>query len=116
MPEPTVNRKQPRRVYITKRDVLQYGPTPGCKGCQAAMRGEETSVNHSEECRERLTRLLEDAELTKAVKAKARVQEKHEDDIEMDVTSTPQAEPASSSGTVRKAAADSDRGGGHGGA
>lgn len=43
------------------------------------MRGEETSVNHSEACRERLTRLLEDAEVTKAVKAKARVQEKHEE-------------------------------------
>ena len=69
----------------------------------------ESSKNHPEECRERITRLLEDAEVTKALKARPRVQEQHEEDAAMgDAVTDPSA--SASGGTVRKA--DSDRGGG----
>ena len=73
------------------------------------MRGEEFSKNHSEECRERITRLLEDGEVTKALKARARVADRHKEDTPMQEREITDPEQSSSSGTVRKA--DSDRGG-----
>ena len=71
------------------------------------MRGEDASKNHSEECRARMTKLLEEAEVTKAMRAKARVEEQREADAP--IAEDASQDVPSSSGTVRKTA--SDRGG-----
>ena len=43
----------PRRVYIRKQDVEQFGATVGCVGCEALQIGQK-SVGHSEACRTHL--------------------------------------------------------------
>ncbi len=48
-----------RRFRINKEDVLRRGMTPGCKGCSALNRGGQP-VNHSEECRSRFQKELEE--------------------------------------------------------
>jgi hypothetical protein len=49
-----------RRLRITKRDLQHHGYSVGCAGCNAARRG-TTAVNHSEECRTRITKALAEA-------------------------------------------------------
>ena len=44
---------QVRRIYIGKQDLEKYGPTIGCKGCEAQSRGTR-GVNHNEGCRTRI--------------------------------------------------------------
>ena len=39
-----------RRAKITKEDVMKFGLTPGCPGCEAANRS-GVRRDHSEECR-----------------------------------------------------------------
>ena len=41
-----------RRSKITKEDVNNFGRTPGCHGCEAALKG--LSRDHNEECRKRM--------------------------------------------------------------
>jgi len=50
----------PRRFRIQKGDLQAYGYTTGCPGCRAANRG-MPAVGHSEECRRRIQRELEQA-------------------------------------------------------
>jgi len=42
-----------RRPRIEINDVIRYGLTPGCQGCQASSRG-QGARNHTEECRTRM--------------------------------------------------------------
>ena len=46
--------KAPRELYVTKRHVGKYGATPGCGGCVGY------GVKHTAECRERLTKLVQE--------------------------------------------------------
>ena len=57
-PVATEHEKQTRRLYIRVRDVYDYGVTEGCPGCVAAIKG-EASKNHTEECRVRMTEIIE---------------------------------------------------------
>ena len=60
LPEPEVKRK---RVYIRADVELQkYGYTPQCAGCDAAKTGEIPARPHSEACRSRITRAMEQDE------------------------------------------------------
>ena len=43
-----------RRTPITHKEIDKYGPTPGCAGCQAKIRGEVTRRGHSDKCRQRI--------------------------------------------------------------
>ena len=49
-----------RRLRITKKDLQQQGYSIGCAGCEAARKG-GVAINHSEECRTRITRALAEA-------------------------------------------------------
>ena len=50
--EPSIQRRQGRpRPQIYKSDVDKEGPTPGCRGCQAALVGDKP--RHTEECKKR---------------------------------------------------------------
>ena len=46
---------KPRRFHIRKPLIEKYGWTPGCRGCEAALRGDpnEPARNHTEQCRKR---------------------------------------------------------------
>ena len=50
--EPSDGDPQIRRMKMYKRDVLKYGATTGCPGCESALRGDRPK-NHSEACRKR---------------------------------------------------------------
>ena len=52
---------QQRRVPIQLRDLVTHGYTDGCSRCQAHSKGEHNkarSLNHSEQCRARMYRLM----------------------------------------------------------
>ena len=50
----------PKRVQITKAVIENFGPTPGCRKCQAVMNNNKAYqfVHHTLECRDRLTDLM----------------------------------------------------------
>ena len=50
----------PKRVQITKPIIEQFGPTSGCRKCQAVMSNNKgyQFVHHTTECRDRLTELM----------------------------------------------------------
>ena len=75
IPETSDDAPTARRFYIKRKDVIQYGATPGCRGCEAALRGEEVSRNHTEECRDRITGEIEKAEAERTRKVKERIEE-----------------------------------------
>ena len=49
----------PKRVQITKPIIEQFGPSSGCRKCQAVMSNNKgyQFVHHTTECRDRLTEL-----------------------------------------------------------
>ena len=51
---------KPRRVYITRKVVEDYGFTPGCRGCEAVLAGDPTAAsrNHTEKCRRRMAEAM----------------------------------------------------------
>ena len=54
----------PRRFYIRRNvELLKYGPTPGCKGCEAAFDGNRVgpAVVHDEHCRRRIEECMRNA-------------------------------------------------------
>ena len=52
-----------RRRAITGAEIEKYGPTRGCPGCNAKVRGESSRRGHNEECRVRIEKLMrEDAD------------------------------------------------------
>ena len=69
-------------MYIRVRDVYMHGATEGCPGCKAALVG-DASRNHTEECRERMTPLIEAQDEERAAKVRERLfketQEEEED-------------------------------------
>ena len=67
--------RQVRRVYIRREDVTNYGPTRGCEGCNAAIRGDGISRNHTEECRGRFTRKIEEDNRGRVHRAQDRMRE-----------------------------------------
>ena len=47
--------RAPSRMSIRRNKELRlYGYTPGCPGCDAAIRGTAIAINHSQACRERI--------------------------------------------------------------
>ena len=61
-PERRQSDKRPPSLYIKKADLIKYGYTKGCKGCNAA-RGNLRAVGHSEACRIRIEQAIaQDAE------------------------------------------------------
>ena len=65
MPEPVVTEPQTRRVYIKKSDLVKYGYTQGCPGCDAARTGQKPK-NHLEQCRKRIELEFEKDEAERA--------------------------------------------------
>ena len=51
--DPEIKETVVKRIYITKKDVKDYKPSIGCRGCRALNRG-ESGIPHNEGCRERL--------------------------------------------------------------
>lgn len=56
---PVVSEPTPRRLYVRTKDVEKHGPSEGCPGCRALLRGGKTQT-HSETCRKRIAKALED--------------------------------------------------------
>ena len=58
--EPATKESKPRRIYITRADMSRdkYGPTPGCKGCEAINRG--LHGQHDERCRARIEKVIQE--------------------------------------------------------
>ena len=45
----------PRRLYLTRKDLLKYGHTAGCHACELQLAGiPSTGHAHTEACRDRL--------------------------------------------------------------
>ena len=47
-----------RRVMLMRSDFERHGFTTGCYGCRGIQEGSHRSLNHTEACRERMTKLL----------------------------------------------------------
>jgi len=60
----------PRRLYLKKGDFEKFGYTSRCPGCKAIIRGTR-AVNHSDECRARMEKLLEGTDRMDEVKKKS---------------------------------------------
>ena len=58
--EPAAREMIPRRMYIKRSDVSEraYGMTPGCRGCEAATRGQVGA--HNERCRESIEKEIKE--------------------------------------------------------
>ena len=54
-----------RRTPSTHKEIDKYGPTPGCVGCKAEMRGESTRRGHSDRCRRRIEEAMRNDEQDK---------------------------------------------------
>ena len=62
-PAPAREEPELRVAYIYKKDVVKYGPTPGCAGCRAAMNPTGNfRAKHSQECRARFEEELKKTE------------------------------------------------------
>ena len=48
-------------MYIRKTDIIKYGETPGCIGCQCVVLGKPLQ-SHTTECRERIEGHLRETE------------------------------------------------------
>ena len=79
-------------IWITKREVMKYGITPGCAGCVAQNRG-RTGVAHNAKCRERMEEMMQEHEPDKYNKAVTRMLESKlretEPEAKMEVDSAP---------------------------
>ena len=59
-PQPRDPRQQfVRKWKIYRDDVLDAGPTPGCAGCRAIMRGLDTRAGHTQQCRDRIEEAID---------------------------------------------------------
>ena len=72
----------PRRAKIGKKDLLQHGYTARCEGCRAAL-ADRPARPHSEECRNRMEKLMKDDPKMQAAKRRMddffeKVAEEHE--------------------------------------
>ena len=65
----TMDQKVPRRMYIKKEDLRTHGYTAKCKGCMAVLKN-ATAQAHSEECRKRLEKAMDDTEKGNRAKRK----------------------------------------------
>merc|ERR1711940_76369 len=83
IPEALFQEKQDRRIYIRTRDVYMHGAAEGCPGCRAALIG-DTSRNHTEECRDRMTPLIEAQDEARAERVRQRLSKELEDEEEAD--------------------------------
>ena len=61
-----------RGFWITKKDVIKYGPSTKCSGCSAEIRG-GPRVQRSQECRERDLRCC--SEMTETDEMKGELKE-----------------------------------------
>ena len=67
-PEMEIREQPVRRMYIQRKDIARYGATAGCEGCKAAVRGGEAR-NHTEECRRRIEKAMQEAKDSRWEKA-----------------------------------------------
>jgi len=67
-----------RRLKITRGDIRMHGPTEGCAGCDNVMKGGKVAVNHSEDCRIRYFKILEDKGDLRVEREKERENRMHE--------------------------------------
>ena len=49
-----------------KSDILEHGPTEGCPGCKAIVRGSLIRAGHTDQCRQRIYDLIHDEEYGRA--------------------------------------------------
>ena len=61
-PSPISGPAIPRRMRINPADVVKYGFTIGCQGCEAVQLGSDVRRNHSDECRSRIEKEIEETE------------------------------------------------------
>ena len=125
---------KPRRFHIREPFIEKYGWTPGCRGCEAALRGDpnEPSRNHIETCRKRFEEAIakdeqrgrdedvimdvEESESKKSKVSEASRKRQSETDIrDLDVERSQRDEEAQASGSGQKRSAedppdDSERG------
>ena len=76
IPEVMILPPQQRRMYVTKKDVEQYGHTEGCVACTMVLLKGRTEVPHNDQCRMRMAELL--AETEKGATAIGSCKEKEE--------------------------------------
>ena len=58
--QPVAMDKVPLRMYVRSKDIEKYGPSSGCPGCRALLRGGRTQT-HSDECRTRVMKEIEES-------------------------------------------------------
>ena len=61
-PAPAAGPIIPRRMRIKPSDLIKFGYTVGCPGCEALQSGSQERRNHIEACRTRIEKELEDSE------------------------------------------------------
>ena len=95
-----------RRVYITRRNLEQFGFTAGCPACDATRTGTRTpGIGHVEACRERIEKAMAEdpAQADRREKAEERVNEWFAKRME-DIASKQENEPGG--GSIRPPPAD----------
>ena len=67
VPEPAPREVPPQDVYITRKDLRDYGYTNKCRKCQAIKRGDNSlaSRSHDSECRERIKKAMIEDDMRK---------------------------------------------------
>ncbi len=60
VPPPVILDPIPRQIYIRKQALEKYGHTQGCPRCNAMIKGERTTSLHSDVCRKRAEKAMED--------------------------------------------------------
>ena len=62
-------------MYIKQNDVRLFGAIASCPGCRAVLRGGENR-GHTEECRDRLTKIMEEKKDARAFRANERIDQR----------------------------------------
>lgn len=99
--EPGEDDPQIRRRKIYRKDVKRYKSYPGCPGCQAALRG-ETARNHTEECRKRLGKAIEENEKERYAKEMERLNKRITARVESKAEESAAKEPETAEPSTEK--------------
>ena len=68
--DPEVPEAVAKNIYIRKADIVKYGETPGCLGCQCIALG-KPSQSHTAACRDKIESCLRETDEGKEKLAKA---------------------------------------------
>ena len=66
VPQPPPAIPNVRSWRIMKSDIIEHGPTEGCPGCKAIVRGSLIRAGHTDQCRQRIYDLIHDEEYGRA--------------------------------------------------